>query len=361
MKRIVIKLGTGILTTGIGKVDTDRIAAICSQVAEARKRGIEVLIVSSGSIGMGMGTLDLEARPATMAKKQACAAVGQSRLIQCWQDGLLPYSLIVGQVLLTHEGLRIRNRYVNAKSTIEQLLRYKVIPVINENDTVSVFEIRFGNNDLLGAMVASMCDADQLHILSTVPGLIDMDGTGEVIPVVESITPEIEVLAKDTSSPTAVGGMISKLQAARLASESGCACYIVDGAVENIILRILDGEQVGTLFKPVADPMVSKKRWLAYFQRPSGSISIDHGACKAIIQMERSLLAAGVNGCQGHFKAGDVVDILNPDGEAIARGESSFSNVEIERVANKSATELNELYPDRSRLEVVHRDALVLL
>lgn len=361
MKRVVIKLGTGILTRGIGKVDSARVASICSQVAELRKRGIEPLIVSSGAVGMGMGVLNLQERPKTLAKQQACAAIGQSRLIQCWQDGLQPHGLVAGQILLTHEGLRLRNRYVNAKATIEQLLAYQTVPVINENDSVSAFEIRFGNNDILGAMVASLSDAHQYLILSTAPGLIDMDGDGQIIPVVEKITPEIRALAKGTSSPTAVGGMVSKLEAAKLAVESGCETFIADGSADNIILRIIDGETVGTRFKASAEPMGSKKRWLAYFQRASGSISIDDGASDAIIQKGRSLLAAGVTGFHGLFKSGDVVDIIDAHGETIARGESSFSSAEIEKIANKTASQLNELYPDRRRLEVVHRDALVLL
>ena len=361
MKRIVIKLGTGILTKGVGQVDQQRIDAICQQVATVRQRGIEAIVVSSGAVGMGMGALGLKARPKTLAKQQACAAIGQSRLMKCWQDGFQPFGITVGQILLTHEGLRIRNRYVNAKATMEQLLAYGVVPVINENDSVSSYEIRFGNNDILGAMVASLCDASDLYILSTAPGLIDMEGTGQIIPHVEKITPEIEALAKDTNSPTAVGGMISKITSAKLATESGCATYIADGSAPDIILRLLDGEQVGTRFAPSHHPMVSKKRWLAYFQRPSGSIAIDAGAAAAIIQKERSLLAAGVTGCTGIFNAGDVVDVLNPQGETIARGEVSFSSAEIARIANKTAAELNALYPDRSRLEVVHRDALVVV
>jgi glutamate 5-kinase len=361
VKRIVIKLGTGILTTGIGKVDTNRIDAICSQVATIRKREIEVLIVSSGAVGMGMGVLDLQSRPATLAKQQACAAIGQSRLIQCWQRGLDPYGLVVGQILLTHEGLRIRNRYVNAKATVDQLLNYQVVPVINENDSVSAFEIKFGNNDILGAMVASLAEADQIYMLSTAPGLIDMEGTGEVIPVVDSITPEIEAMAKGTNSPTAVGGMIPKIQAAKLATNAGCETFIAHGAEENIILRLLDGESIGTRFAASQAPLVSKKRWLAYFQRPSGSIKIDEGACAALIRDERSLLAAGISHCDGNFHAGDVIDVLNPNGEPIARGESTFSSHDIQQIAGKSATEIEAIFPDRKRFEAIHRDALVLL
>lgn len=361
MKRIVIKLGTGILTSGIGIVDTKRIKAICHQIAQARQRGIEVLVVSSGSIGMGMGAMNLDARPNSLPKKQACAAIGQSRLIQCWQDGLAPHNLLVGQLLLTHEGLEFRNRYVNAKNTVEQMLAYGVIPVINENDSISSYEIRFGNNDLLSALVASLSDADQLHILSTAPGLIDMDGSGEIIPIVDAITPAVEALAKGTDSPTAVGGMITKIQAAKLATSAGCDVFIADGTAPDIILKILDGNYTGTHFVAHESPMVSKKRWLAYFQRPQGSICIDKGACRALILGEGSLLAVGVLSSKGQFHNGDVVDIVSESGEIIARGETQFSSHEIESISHKSISELAAFYPERKRVEVVHRDALVLL
>lgn len=326
-----------------------------------RNRGIEVLVVSSGAIGMGMGALNLQSRPTTLPKQQACASIGQSRLIQCWQKGLDPFGLLVGQILLTHEGLRIRNRYVNAKATVDQLLSYNVVPVINENDTVSAFEIKFGNNDILGAMVASLAEASQLMILSTAAGLIDLDGSGKVIPLVEAITPEIESMAKGTNSPTSVGGMIPKLQAAKIATAAGCETFIADGSEENVILRLLDGEKLGTRFTASEAPLVSKKRWLAYFQRPSGSIHIDIGATNALIRDDRSLLAAGITHCKGDFHAGDVIDVVNHDGEHIARGESTFSSHEIQQIARMGAAEIEALFPGRKRFEVIHRDALVLL
>ncbi len=361
MQRIVIKLGTGILTKGVGEIDPAQIARICQQVAEARKRGIEVLLVSSGAIGMGMGVLGQNERPKTLAKQQACAAIGQSRLIQAWQDGLDPFGIVVGQILLTHEGLSQRNRYVNAKATIEQMLAYGVVPVINENDTVSTYEIRFGNNDLLGAMVASLSEANQLHILSTAPGLVDMDGTGEVIPTVEKITPEIAAMAKGTDSPTAVGGMISKIDAAQLATESGCATYIADGAAQNVILRILDGDSIGTHFKPVSEPMTSKKRWLAFFQRPNGSIAIDDGAKNALVKKGRSLLAPGIQKATGHFETGDVIDILDQAQNILARGQTSFSSAEIQEIISENTPDVDQLHPNRNRLEIVHRDSMVIL
>jgi glutamate 5-kinase len=209
--------------------------------------------------------------------------------------------------------------------------------------------------------VASLAEADKLLILSTAPGLIDMDGTGEILPLIEKITPEIEALAKGTNSPTAVGGMIPKLQAAKLATDGGCETFIAGGAEENIILRLLDGESIGTRFIASPEPLVSKKRWLAYFQRPRGSIQIDNGACIALIRDERSLLAAGITRCKGEFHSGDVIDVLNPEGEPIARGECSFSSHEIRQISGKSAAEIETLFPKRKRFEVIHRDALVLL
>ncbi|MDQ8205694.1 glutamate 5-kinase [Pelagicoccus sp. SDUM812003] len=360
-RRIVIKLGTGIITQGVGKIDPLQIAGICSQVAEIQKRGIEVILVSSGAIGMGMGVLGMDSRPQTLAKQQACASIGQSRLIQCWQDGLAPYDIIVGQILLTHEGLSVRNRYVNAKATIEQMLAYGVVPIINENDAISNYEIRFGNNDLLGAMVASFSEADHLYILSTAPGLIDMDGTGEIVPIVEKITPRIAAMAKGTNSPTAVGGMVSKIDAAMLATESGCATYIADGSEQNVVLRILDGEQIGTLFKPAATPIASKKRWLTYFQRPNGSVVIDQGACTALAERGRSLLAPGVLRVEGIFESGEVIDIISTDGTIIGRGQTAFSSVEIEEIISKRSPDVEKLHPDRNRLEIIHRDEMAIL
>ncbi|HYD84468.1 MAG TPA: glutamate 5-kinase, partial [Opitutus sp.] len=225
-KRIVIKLGTGVLTTGIGQLDTARIAAVCAEIAALRARGTEVILVSSGAVGLGMGALQLEKRPKDVSKKQACAAVGQSLLMQHWQSGFAPHDLTVAQVLLTHEDLRGRARFLGVKATLRQLVDYNTIPVINENDTVSAAEIKFGDNDTLSAMVASLVEARYLIILSTAPGLVDLRGTKQIVPVVERITPEIEAMAGGTTSETAVGGMISKISAAKLATRSGCGVFI---------------------------------------------------------------------------------------------------------------------------------------
>src|SRR3954467_9226139 len=308
-RRVVIKLGTGVLTSGIGQLDTARIAAVCAEIAALRARGTEVIVVSSGAVGLGMGALKLERRPKELSKKQACAAIGQSRLMQTWQAGFAPHNLTVAQVLLTHDDLRVRSRYLGVQETLGQLIAYGTIPVINENDTVSAAEIKFGDNDTLSAMVASLTHANYLIILSTAPGLIDMKGTGKIVPVVEKISAEIEAMAGGTTSETAVGGMVSKITAAKLATRAGCGVFIASGAEPEIIARLLAGRGAGTFFVPSGLPMEAKKRWLAYFQRPAGTILINECAVPVLREQGRSLLAVGVTGATGDFDAGDVVNI----------------------------------------------------
>jgi glutamate 5-kinase len=360
-KRIVIKLGTGVLTSGNGRLDAERVGEFCAQTAGLRARGAEVYLVSSGAIGLGMGALGLAKRPHEVPKKQACAAIGQSLLMQKWQEGFAPHGLTVAQVLLTHDDLRLRSRYLGVKETLRHIIAYKAIPVINENDTVSAAEIRFGENDTLSAMVASLVDADFLIMLSTAPGLIDLRGTGKVVPVVQRVTPEIEAMAGGTSSETAVGGMVSKISAAKIAVRAGCGVFIASGAEPQIIPRLLAGTGPGTFFVPSGLPLESRKRWLAYFQRPGGTITINACAVPALREQGRSLLAVGVTGCSGAFAAGDVVDIAGPDGAIVGRGESAYSSGEIARLAGKKGAELSALYPGRKHLEVVHRDDLAVL
>jgi len=360
-KRIVIKLGTGVLTTGIGKLNTARIQAICAEIATLRARGIEVIVVSSGAVGLGMGRLGLAKKPKEISKKQACAAIGQSLLMRTWQRGLDPHNLTAAQVLLTHEDLRGRERYLGVKACLNTLLDFGTIPVINENDTVSATEIKFGDNDTLSAMVASLAGAQYLFIISTAPGLIDMKGTGKIVPVVQKITPEIEAMAGGTTSETATGGMISKITAAKLAVKSGCGVFIACGTEPNIVQRLLSGDGPGTFFVPSGIPMDSKKRWLAYFQRPTGAICVKADAIAALREQGRSLLAVGVTGAKGVFAAGEIVNILAPDGAVIARGQAAYESAEIAQIAGKHGEQMRALYPARKHLEVVHRDEMAVL
>lgn len=360
-KRLVVKLGTGVLTTGIGELDVARIASVCSQIAELRSRGTEVIVVSSGAVGLGMGALKLSKKPKELSKKQACAAIGQSRLMQTWQAGFEPHALTVAQVLLTHDDLRVRSRYLGVQETLRQLIAYGTVPVINENDTVSAAEIKFGDNDTLSAMVASLMEAQYLVILSTAPGLIDLRGTKQIVPVVEKITPEIEAMAGGTSSETAVGGMVSKISAAKLATKSGCGVFIASGAEADILGKLLAGRGSGTFFVPSGLPMEAKKRWLAYFQRPAGTVYVNECAVPVIREQGRSLLAVGVTGTIGEFVAGDVVNIAGPDQSIFARGKAAFSSEEVQALAGKQGADVAALYPSRKRLEIVHRNDLVLL
>ena len=360
-RRVVIKLGTGVLTTGVGQLDTARIAAVCAEIAALRARGTEVIVVSSGAVGLGMGALKLERRPKDLSKKQACAAIGQSRLMQTWQAGLAPHRLTVAQVLLTHDDLRLRARYLGVQETLRQLIAYGAIPIINENDTVSAAEIKFGDNDTLSAMVASLVEASYLVILSTAPGLIDLRGTKKIVPVVERITPEIEAMAGGTTSETAVGGMVSKIAAAKLATRAGCGVFIASGAEPEIIARLLAGRGPGTFFVPSGLPLEAKKHWLAYFQRPAGTIFVNDRAVPVLREQGRSLLAVGVTGTGGEFAAGDIVNIAGPDQNVFARGKAAFSSEEISALAGRQGEAVAALHPARKRLEVVHRNDLVLL
>ena len=360
-RRVVIKLGTGVLTSGIGQLNTDRIAAVCGGIAALRAAGTEVIVVSSGAVGLGMGALKLERRPRDLSKKQACAAIGQSHLMQIWQAGFSPHLLTVAQVLLTHDDLRVRSRYLGVQETLRQLIAYGTIPIINENDTVSAAEIKFGDNDTLSALVASLTRANYLIILSTAPGLVDLKGTGKIVPVVEKITPEIVAMAGGTSSETAVGGMVSKISAAKLATRAGCGVFIASGSETDIIARLLAGRGPGTFFVPSGLPMEARKRWLADFQRPAGTIYVNACAVPVLREQGRSLLAIGVTGTSGEFAAGEIVNIAGPGREVFARGKAAFSSEEIHALAGRHGREVAALHPARKRLEIVHRNDLVLL
>lgn len=365
VRRIVVKLGTGVLTSGVGQLNRERLAGFAAQIAGLRLDGVDVIVVSSGAIGLGMGRLGLKHRPEDISKRQACAAVGQSLLMENWQHAFAPHGIVVAQVLLTHDELRLRHRHVAATATLEQLLAYQAVPIINENDAVSAAEIqsgsRFGDNDILSAMVASVTHAEYLMILSTVSGLIDRRGTGVLVPVVERITPEIEAMAEGTRSATSVGGMASKISAAKLALKAGCGVFIANGAEHEVMPRLLAGAARGTFFVPNGLPLGARKRWIAYFQRPIGTVKVNERAVPALRSQGRSLLAIGVLDCSGNFAKGDIVDIADPTDEIFARGVVAFGPEEIRRIAGKTSEEIQAIFPNRKRLEIVHRDNLVLL
>lgn len=350
IRRMVVKLGTGVLTDSRKRPDLGQMEQLVAQVAAQRRAGREVVIVTSGAVGAGMGVLGYDRRPRDVSEQQACAAVGQSRLMATYEKLFAAHDLAVGQVLLTHDDLADHERHLNARNTLVRLLKHGVIPIVNENDAVSFTEIKFGDNDKLSALVACLLPADLLVILTTVDGVMLNFGKADarVIPVIPHITPEIEASASGTTSATAVGGMTSKIQAAKIVTRSGVPLVIAPGRHREVLARILAREEEGTLFLPHAHRLPSRKRWIAFFHHPRGVLHVDDGARRALQEHGRSLLAPGIVRVEGDFDPEDVVRICGPGGAEFARG---ISSVRAEAVHARG----------RSKSEVVHRDNLVLL
>ena len=350
ISRIVVKLGTGVLTDSRKQPDLAQMEQLVAQIAEQRRAGKELVLVSSGAVGAGMGVLGYQKRPADLAELQACAAVGQSRLMSTYEKLFGVYGLSVAQILLTHADLEHHERHLNARNTLVRLLTHGVVPIINENDVVSFTELKFGDNDTLSALVASLLPADLLVILTTVDGVIENFGkpNPRTIPEIENIDARLEKLAGGTDSVTAVGGMASKVQAAKIAMRSGIPLVIASGKKKQGLARIMAGENEGTIFVPQPTRLQGRKRWIAFFHHPKGSLYVDAGARKALRESGKSLLPPGVARCEGEFSAGEVVRICDMDGTEFARGIAAFGSSEI------CSRQLK-------RVEVVHRDNLVIL
>ncbi len=362
-RRVVIKLGTRLLTTEEGSVDVERINGICRQVSQLRSRGLEVIVVSSGAVGLGMNKLGYHKRPTGLTDLQACAAVGQSILTDTWQTGFNPFEITVAQLLLTREDVRSRKRHVAVKDLFEKLLASGVAPIVNENDSVSSEELchRFGDNDILSALVASLTKSEMLVILTTIDGLMNLNDSNGIVPVVEKITQKIESMARGTDSATSVGGMKTKIEAAKIATRSGCGVFLGCGQNPDILARIFHGKAKGTFFIPHKIPLVSKKRWLAFFEQSEGSVRVDEGARDALLHKGGSLLPKGVTGYSGKFRAGAIISIEQPDGANFARGICQFDSSDLAHVAGRDTDQIRSQFPGRKRLEVVHRDSLVTL
>ncbi len=348
--RLVVKLGTGVLTDSRKQPDPAQLEQLVAQVAEQRKAGREIVLVTSGAVGAGMGVLGYDKRPAELAELQACAAVGQTRLMAVYEKLFAQHGLNVAQVLLTHEDLEHHERHLNARNTLVTLLGRGVVPIINENDAISFTEIKFGDNDKLSALVASLLPADLLVILTTVDGVIENFGQANprTISVIETIDDALEKMAGGTDSATAVGGMASKIQAAKIVVRSGIPLVIASGRNPQLLARVVAGEDEGTLFVPQPTRLQGRKRWIAFFHHPKGALFVDDGARKALRESGKSLLPPGVARCEGEFAAGDVVRICDLDGMEFARGIAKFGAEEVR------ARQL-------PRVELVHRDDLVIL
>lgn len=365
-RRLVIKLGTNILRNEQGQMDTPRIHKICEEITNLRKRGLQILIVSSGAVGLGMGRLGWMQRPQERATLQMCAAVGQSILTETWEQGFSKHGTHVAQVLLTGNDMLQPSHKRIFQEFLNETLDNGVIPIVNENDCVSTDGFTLGDNDSLSALIACRIRAELLIILSTIPGLMDKPTGGKLIPRVERVTPEIEALAGGSTTSTSVGGMITKIRAARFANAFGCGVFIGSGYDPTILSRVLDNEAQGTFFVPReansrTRKRLSQKRWRAHFGEAEGTLYVDAGATHALTKERGSLLARGIKHIENSFKKGDIVEICDPNRRRIARGMTEFNSETLKNIAGKRSDAIMVEFPKLKRTEVIHRDSMIIL
>ena len=363
---VVVKVGTRVLTGADGLLDDGRIATLGRQIDAVVAGGRQVALVSSGAVGAGMGRMGLARRPQELAALQAVAAIGQSCLVEAYERAFRSHGRHAAQVLLVADDLQDRARYLNIRNTLRALLDFGAVPVINENDTVSVEELRtsFGDNDRLAAQVATVVGADLLVLLSDVEGLYDRhpDEPGAaILRNVPRIDAAVEALARDRPGGVSKGGMASKITAARIVTEAGGCCIIASGRDDLVLEKIFRGEPVGTAFAGSGQAMPAWKRWLAWSADPRGTVQVDDGARRAVVGGGRSLLAAGVTGLAGEFAAGDVVALAGPDGGVFARGLVNYPAAELRRIAGARTERIAELLGSVPYEEVVHRDNLAIV
>jgi glutamate 5-kinase len=365
MKRVVVKIGSNLLTDDREGLNTRRIHSIAKDILGLMDLGFDVVVVSSGAIAAGMKKLGLKERPRDVKLKQASAAIGQSSLMWAYEKSFSEFNRKVAQVLLTKDDFSDRKRYINSKNTLTTLLSYHVIPIVNENDTVATDEIKFGDNDHLASLVAGLIEAERLIILSDVDGLYTEDPKthmgAKLIEYVKEITPELEERAKGPGSIVGTGGMYSKLLAAKKALDYGITVHIVSGRKEGLLCSLMKGKHYGTLIKSKAGRLSSRKGWIAYSSRAKGSVIIDDGALKAIVLGGKSLLPSGITSVEGDFDIGDAVYCLDPNRNRIAKGLTNYSFSEIEKIKSKKTSEIEKILGYKYSDEVIHRDNLVLL
>ncbi len=360
-KKVVVKIGTKVLTGKESVLDRARMKSLVDQISDIVSKNIKVVVVSSGAIGAGMKLLGFKERPKVLSKLQACAAVGQSHLMQIYNDLFKSHSLLAAQVLLTQEDLNERARYLNAKATLTTLLDEGVVPIINENDTISTDEIKFGDNDRLSSLVANLIEADLLILLSDVDGLYN--SKNELVRTVGKISDEIESMAHKSKDELGTGGMVSKLQAAKMVTNSGITCIIENGKKDNILVDIISeaDRKTGTLFLPSSDRMAARKCWLLFGAKPKGRIRVDNGAKEALIKKHKSLLASGIVSIDGDFKNNDIISIVDTEDKEFARGITNYPSKDIAKIKGKKTTEISKAIGYKGEDEVVHKDNLVIL
>ncbi len=363
-KRLVIKIGSALLVQPDGRLRENWLRALAEDVAKLRAGGCQVILVSSGAIALGCGALSYKKRPERLEEAQAAASVGQIRLAQAYQAGFERHTIVTAQVLLTLDDLEDRPRYLNARSTVQELLSRGALPVINENDTVATSEIRFGDNDRLAARVAQMAGADTLILLSDINGLYNCDPRtnqgAKLLPLVTHLTPEIEAMAGPPATVgVGSGGMITKIRAAKIALAGGSSMIIMNGEAHSPIARLLDGEAC-TLFTATSTPLAVRKRWIQGMMAPKGTLHIDAGAVAAL-KGGASLLPAGITRLEGNFKRGDLVDFRTPDGICVGQGLTSYTSEDAAKLQGKSMRDAAAILGYAGRSALVHRDDLVLI
>lgn len=362
----VVKVGSNVLTNDSGLLDQDRIRHLADQIIAIRQTGRRVALVSSGAVGAGIGQLGLKKRPTDLPSVQAAAAVGQTYLMRAYEEAFKVHGYHAAQMLLTHSDFDSRGRYLNMRNTITALFDFQAVPIINENDTVSVDEIKFGDNDQLAAMVANLINAELLVILSSVDGLCiplpDGQGFGDPLPLIARMDDDALGLVNDSRSSLGTGGMRSKLASTRLVTHSGGSVIIASGKKPAPLTRILNCESVGTLILAEGQTRAARQRWIGLTARPKGAIQVDLGAKRALVKQGGSLLPIGVTGIQGEFEKGDVVSIVDPDGTEFARGLANYSSGDTQKIRRlrsdqiRSALQESVVYD-----EVIHRDNLLIL
>ena len=363
-KRLVVKIGSSILVDESGgEIRRDWLEALSRDVARLHKKGCEIVLVSSGAIRLGRTHLKLTSGSLRLEESQAAAATGQIQLAHAYQEALARHGITVAQVLLTLDDSEERRRYLNARQTMATLLGLKAVPVINENDTVATDEIRFGDNDRLGARVAEMISADTFVLLSDIDGLYTgdprSDKSARHIPEIREITPEIEAMGGRAASEMSNGGMVTKLMAGRIAMAAGCRMAIADGRAVGALGSLIDGKARCSWFLPEASPLSARKKWIKGSLKSAGALIVDDGAVKAL-SAGRSLLPAGVTAIDGEFKRGDVVEVKDRTGRLLARGLVAYAAEDARRIAGHKSAEIERLLGFRGRDEMVHRDDLVV-
>lgn len=364
-QRWVVKIGSALLTADGRGLDRAAMAVWVKQMVALREQGVELVLVSSGAVAAGMSRLGWSARPSAMHELQAAAAIGQMALVQAWESSFAEYGLRTAQILLTHDDLSDRKRYLNARSTLRTLVDLDVVPVINENDTVVTDEIRFGDNDTLAALVANLVEADLLVILTDRDGMYNADPRhnpdAELIFEARADDPALDAVAGGVGGALGRGGMQTKLRAARLAARSGAHTVIVGGAIEQVLARLKSGERLGTLLAPERGMLAARKQWLAGHLQTRGTLVLDEGAVKALATGTKSLLPIGVRSVQGAFRRGEMVVCVATDGREIARGLANYSAQEAQKIIGKSSDAIAGLLGYVDEPELVHRDNMILV